>query len=68
MHGGQRLIVFQGNAYVGNYMLQPEVSVAVRGAQVVLKGHDDRETVRLDFSRKPPSRILVNGEVDIFDR
>jgi hypothetical protein len=64
MHGGQRLIVFQGTKYVGNYKLQPKVSVAVRGTHVVLKGDDDRDAVRLDFSRKPPSQIHVNGEVD----
>jgi hypothetical protein len=67
IHGGQRLIVFQGKRYVGNYMLLPEVSVAVRGTQVLLKGDDDREAVRLDFSRMPPSRILVNGEAQTFD-
>lgn len=68
MHGGQRLIVFQGKRYVGSYRLQPEVSIAVRGKQVVLKGDDDKNAVRLDFSRTPPSRILVNGEVETFDR
>ena len=68
MHGGQRLIVFEGARYVGNYMLQPKVSVAVRGTQVVLKGDEDGAAVQLDFSRKPPSRILVNGEVEGFGR
>jgi hypothetical protein len=68
MHGGQRLIVFQGRRYVGNYMLQPEVSVTVRGTKVVLKGEDDKEAVRFDFSRRPPRQILVNGEVETLDR
>ena len=68
MHGGQRLIVFQGKRYVGNYMLPPKVSIAVSGTRVILKGDDDREAVRLDFSRRPPNRILVNGEVQTFDR
>jgi hypothetical protein len=67
IHGGQRLIVFHGKRYIGNYMLLPEVSVAVRGTQVILKGDDDRAAVRLDFSRRPPSRILVNGEAQTFD-
>ncbi len=68
IHGGQRLIVFRGETYVGNYMLSPKVSVAVRGTEVILKGDEDRAPVRLDFSRKPPKRILVNGEVAKFDR
>jgi hypothetical protein len=65
-HGGQRLIVFRGNRYLGNYMLLPEVSVAVRGSKVVLTGDEIRQTVRLDFSKKPPSQIWANGEVDSF--
>lgn len=66
MHGGQRLIVFEGERYVGNYTLQPKVSVAVKGTQVVLKGDEDKAAVRLDFSSRPPTRILVNGEVETF--
>ena len=68
MHGGQRLIVFRGGRYVGNYMLPPKVSIAVQGTEVVLKGDEDSELVRLDFSRNPPRRIFVNGEVQTFDR
>lgn len=67
-HGGQRLIVFRGEKYVGNYMLSPKVSVTVTGTEVVLKGDEDRAPVRIDLSRKPPSRLLVNGEVATFDR
>jgi hypothetical protein len=68
MHGGQRLIVFLRDRYVGQYNLQPAVSVAVDGSQVVLKGDDDKKAVRLDFSRRPPAQILVNGEVEGFAR
>jgi len=68
MHGGQRLIVFQGNRYVGHYSLAPQVTVVVSGTHVVLKGAGDRKAVRLDFSRKPPSQIWVNGEVEGFGR
>lgn len=67
MHGGQRLIVFQGNRYVGNYMLSPHVTIGVRGTKVVLKGDEYGPTVRFDFSRTPPSRIWSNGEVESFD-
>ena len=68
VHGGQRLIVFRGKSYVGNYMLSPRVSMIVRGTRVVLKGDQDGEAVRVDFSSAPPSQILVNGEVATFDR
>lgn len=68
MHGGQRLIVFEGTRYIGNYALLPKVSVTVRGAQVVLKGDEDSEAVRIDFSRGPPRQILVNGQLGTFDR
>jgi hypothetical protein len=67
MHRGQRLIVFQGNKYVGNYMLSPQTTVAVSGKNVVLNGDEYRQTVRLDFSRKPPSKIWANGEDEWFD-
>jgi hypothetical protein len=40
----------------------------MRGTEVLLKTGKNRSTVRLDFSRKPPSRILVDGEVATFDR
>jgi hypothetical protein len=68
MHGGQRLVVMRGSKYVGQYSLLPLVTVSVRGKYVVLKGDDDREPVKLDFSRRPPAKILVNGEQETFYR
>ena len=68
VHGGQRLIVFRGRSYVGNYMLQPVLKMVVRGTQVVLKGQEHKQSVRLDFSRTPPRQILVNGEDETFSR
>jgi hypothetical protein len=67
-HGDQRIVVFQGKKYVGHYYVLPVVTVAVRGKYVLLQGNDDREPVRLDFSKKPPRRILVNGEPEEFAR
>jgi hypothetical protein len=61
-HGGQRLIVFQGMRYVGQYGLTPEVTTAVIGTEVVLKDDWDRRTVSVDFSGRPPSRIPLGGE------
>jgi len=65
-HGGQRLLVFHGDKYVGQYVLQPLVTVTVHGTRVVLRGEEDRDNVELDFSGKPPNRILVNGEREEF--
>jgi len=70
VHGGRRLVVFHGETYVGQYGLSspPEVEVHVVGPQVLLKTPHDRETVRLDFSKRPPAKILVNGELEEFSR
>ena len=57
-HGGQRLIIFQGTRYVGQYGLTPEVIMAVTGTKVSLKVDRDTKPVLADFSRGPPSQIL----------
>lgn len=69
MHGGQKLVVFRGGKYVGQYPLSPPpyIRVSIAGANVVLRG-DYTEPAWLDFSREPPGRILVNGEVETFSR
>jgi hypothetical protein len=69
MHGGQRVVVFKGRRYIGQYALDvpPTVDVRVHGTHVVLTSADTG-TVRLDFSRTPPARILVNGEPEDFFR
>jgi hypothetical protein len=70
MHGGQRLVVFRGKRYIGQYALTvpPMIAVSVSGTRVVLSSADGGAKVRLDFSRKPPERILVAGEVENFFR
>lgn len=69
MHGGQKLIVFHGKVYVGQYALSPPpyVTVTVNGSKVVLKTRG-RKQVKLDFSRKPPGQIMIGGEVETFSR
>jgi hypothetical protein len=70
MHGGQRLIVFHGSDYVGQYRLSPPpfLTATVQGTQVLLHTPGIRETVRLDFSHTPPGRIFANGEIEDFVR
>ena len=68
--GGQRLIVFRGNRYVGQYKLNtpPFVAIRVKGSYVVLRSTEAPRNVSLDFSRKPPRQIQVNGEDEDFFR
>jgi len=70
MHGGQRLVVFRGKTYVGQYALSPPpyTDVRVEGSQIELGTPGNRETVRLDFSRKPPARFFFGGETEAFSR
>jgi len=69
-HGGQRLVVFRGNRYVGQYKLNtpPFVAIGVKGSHVVLRSSETPRNVSPDFSREPPRQILVNGEVEDFFR
>jgi len=70
MHGGQRVVVFRGSTYVGQYTMSPPpyVIVTMNGTHVVLQPTDTREKVELDFSVQPPGEILVNGEIETFYR
>ena len=64
MHGGQRVLVFRGRQYIGQYGLwsRSAVTVRVRGAYVVLQSNEGRESVELDFLRSPPEKVFLNGE------
>jgi hypothetical protein len=69
MHGGQRLLVFHGREYLGQYAVQPDVKVTVRGTRVFLQVEDNpRDRATMDFSRAPPKRVLINGELVSFWR
>lgn len=70
MHGGQKVVVFQGARYIGQYALSPPpyATVSVSGAEVVLKYEDGKGNASLEFSRQPPKKVLVNGEVAVFLR
>ena len=62
-HGGQRIIVFRGKRYVGQYgVISSYYAVHVRGTDVILQSEDSDEKVRLDFSRNPPGEVLLDGE------
>jgi len=69
MHGGQRIVVFRGSRYIGQYVLAtpPYTAVTVNGPNVVLRTPGETR-VLLDLSRTPPKEILVNGEAETFFR
>lgn len=66
MHGGQRLVIFRGSTYVGQYALSPPPysTVSVLGAEVrVRSGEPSSESAVLDFSKGVPSHALLDGHV-----
>lgn len=69
-HGGQRLVVFQGGRYIGQYVLSPPpyAVLSVHGTNVVVETGTSRETVLLDFSGMPPKEVIIDGEVVVVFR
>lgn len=69
-HGGQRLLVFRDQDYLGGYVLStpPYATISVSGAKLFLQNPDSTETLTLDLSKAPPEQILWNGEISKFDR
>jgi hypothetical protein len=74
MHGGQKIVIFRGRSYVGQYALSPPpyVDVSVSGTDVVLKVVNDLshslEAVRLNLSEQLPLSVFINGETETLYR
>lgn len=70
MHGGQKIVVFQGAGYIGQYSLSPPPynPVSVCGAHVIVKSKDGKDRYSLDFSEQPPHEIFIDGEILTFYR
>jgi hypothetical protein len=64
MHGGQKIVVFRGLRYIGQYSLSPPPynSISVCGSNVIVKAQDRRNIYSLDFSDIPPNTAFVDGE------
>jgi hypothetical protein len=69
LHGGQRLLVFRGHDYIGQYSMSPPpyAAVTVRGSYLVLS-KEGAETVMVDFSMGPPASLYFDGETEGFGR
>ena len=69
-HGGQRVLVFRGKQYVGQYGLwsRSAVTVRVRGNHVVLRSNETQRSVELDLSRTPPKEVWLDGAHHSFFR
>lgn len=69
MHGGQKMVVFRNNVYVGQYSFSPPpfITLTVNGTHVSLKTAGTPK-VELDLTHAPPSHILFDGEVETFSR
>lgn len=66
MHGGQRIVIFNGTAYVGQYPLSPPPysTASVRASEVhVRTDQPSSEDAALDFSNGAPSQAFLDGQV-----
>ncbi len=70
VHGGQKIVIFVGKRYIGQYALSPPpyVSVSVHGTRVFLEIESTGEKAKLDFSKGPPKKVLINGEIETLYR
>lgn len=70
MHGGQRILLFRGKRYVGQYGLwsRGSLTVHVRGARLVLQSTETKQTAELDLSGKPPKEVFLAGDFLSFFR
>lgn len=68
-HGGQRILVFRGGKYLGQYVASPppHVSLSVRGSVLRIASEPGDGNLPLDFSHGPPRKALISGlEVGFF--
>jgi hypothetical protein len=66
MHGGQRIVIFKGAAYVGQYALSPPPysTASVRVSEVHVRTDEpSSEDAVLDFSNGAPSQAFLDGQV-----
>ena len=62
-HGGQRVLVFRGQKYAGQYVLSPPslTNIELNGNHLILRMPNSQEHLTVDLSSIPPKRIHWNG-------
>ncbi|MDQ0250997.1 hypothetical protein J2W22_003061 [Sphingomonas kyeonggiensis] len=68
-HGGQRILVFRGGEYLGQYAASPPhpVSLSVHGSVLRIAEKPGDGNLPLDFSHGPPRKALISGmEAEFF--
>lgn len=66
MHGGQRILIFKGPEYIGQYALSPPPysNVSVINSRVLVNTNDPfSEDAVLEFSNGPPPQVFIGGYV-----
>jgi hypothetical protein len=66
---GQKVVIFHGSMYIGQYDLSPPpfAEMLVNEARLVL-GVDEDDEVSLELSSVPPAEVYLNGKTEHFHR
>jgi hypothetical protein len=66
---GQKVVIFHGSVYIGQYDLSPPpfAAMLVNESQLVL-GVDEVDEVSLELSSVPPAEVYLNGKIERFHR
>ena len=65
----QKVVIFHGNVYIGQYDLSPPpfAEMFVNESQLML-GVDDVDEVSLELSSVPPAEVYLHGKIQSFHR
>jgi len=65
MHGGQKVVIFNGARYVGQYALNPSpyATVGLKGSRVLFQTEGDPGVSVMEFAHGPPPQIFSGGHV-----
>jgi hypothetical protein len=63
MHGGQKVVMFKGSRYAGQYALNspPYANVSLNGSKVLFRTKDRPGVSVMEFANGPPPEIFSGG-------
>jgi len=69
-HGGQRILIFRDDAYLGQYSASPPpyVTVSVQGSEIRFASPDGAASSPLNLTHGPPPRAFIGGYEALFFR